>query len=91
MPTRTRKIRNSYDVERKKSRQSEAKSPGPVYFKNAAGKVIGFMRVLGKNRTDFFNAAGKLVAREIGGVTYDFRGRLVAWDEVGLMVVPRHG
>ena len=45
------------------------------------------MRAVGKDRTDIFSASGKLVARDISGVTYDGRGKLVYRGNLGLVVL----
>lgn len=64
-------------------------SSGMLTLRDAAGKVVGYVRVMGKNRTEYFSPAGKLVAREIGGATYDFSrgGRLASRDRQGLRVL----
>tara|TARA_R110002111_G_scaffold15707_4_gene40864 strand:+ start:88 stop:555 length:468 start_codon:yes stop_codon:yes gene_type:complete len=81
--------RKGHEQRRGKSRQSESKSSGIIYLKNAKGQVIGFRRNYGPNRTDYFGAKGELVAREVGGITYDFTngGRVAAWDRQGMRVV----
>lgn len=64
-------------------------SSGMLTLRDAAGKVVGYVRVL-KNRTEYFSPAGKLVAREIGGATYDGRGRLASRDRQGMRVLGMH-
>jgi hypothetical protein len=46
------------------------------------------MGVMGKNQTDFFSASGKLVAREVGGMTYS-NGKAVYRGRLGLVVLGR--
>ena len=63
------------------SATNESKNSGMVTLRAASGRVIGYMRATGKDRADFFSASGKLVAREVGGMTYSngkgvYRGRL---------------
>ena len=81
---RTRK-----DNERSASRPTanEGKGSGMLTLRSATGRVIGFMRVMGKNQTDFFSASGKLVAREMNGKTYFSNGKLAAPDPQGLRVL----
>ena len=66
---------------------NESKRTGMVTLRDAAGRVVGFMRQLGPNRTDFFDRTGKLVAREVGGKTYTGTGKLAAHDRQGLRVL----
>ncbi len=63
-------------------------SSGMLTLRDAAGKVVGYVRVM-KNRTEYFGPTGKLVAREIGGATYDFSrgGRLASRDPQGLRIL----
>lgn len=63
-------------------------SSGMLTLRDAAGKVVGYVRVL-KDQTEYFSRTGKLVAREIGGATYDFSrgGRLASRDRQGLRVL----
>lgn len=65
----------------KKVQQTESKTGGMVTLRDATGRTIGFMRIMGPNRTDFFSASGRLVAREVGDITYAngkaaYRGKL---------------
>jgi hypothetical protein len=74
-----------------KTKQTEGKSSSDMLtLRDAAGKVVGYVRVM-KNRTEYFSPTGKLVAREIGGATYDFSrgGRLASRDRQGLRVLGR--
>ena len=72
-----------------KTKQTEGRtSSGMLTLRDAAGKVVGYVRVM-KDRTEYFSRTGKLVAREIGGATYDFSrgGRLASRDRQGLRVL----
>jgi hypothetical protein len=73
--------------ELEKLRQTEGKSGGIVTLRDASGRTIGFVRVMGPNRTDYFDRKGKLVAREVGGVTYDGQGKMVYRGKLGLVVL----
>lgn len=66
---------------------NEAKKTGMVTLRAASGRVVGYMRATGKDRTDFYSAAGKLVAREVGGVTCDGQGKMVYRGKLGLVVL----
>jgi hypothetical protein len=70
-----------------KATQNESRDSGMVTFRNGAGKVVGYMRAMGPNRTDYFFRSGKLVAREIGGMTYDAEGKAVYQGKLGLVVL----
>lgn len=70
-----------------RSAANESKNSGMVTLRDGAGRVVGFMRVMGPSRTDFFAASGRLVAREVGGKTYTATGKLAAHDRQGLRVL----
>lgn len=72
--------------EHERAATNEAKMSWAVTLRAASGRVIGYMRVMGKNQTDFFSASGKLVAREVGNVTYA-NGRAVYRGRLGLVVL----
>jgi ABC-type sugar transport system ATPase subunit len=80
--------RREREHERRKAQQTEGKSSGMVTLRAASGRVIGYMGVMGKNQTDFFSASGKLVAREVGGMTYS-NGKAVYRGRLGLVVLGR--
>lgn len=67
---------------------NEGKNSGMVTLRSASGRVIGYMRAMGSNRTDFFSASGKLVAREVGDLTYG-DGKAVYRGRLGLVVLGR--
>jgi len=71
------------------SQQNESKNSGTVTLRDASGRTIGFMRQLGPSHTDFFDRAGKLVAREVGDVTYNASGRAVFRGRLGLAALGR--
>jgi hypothetical protein len=76
------KIRKDHERER----TTEGKNSGMVTLRAANGRCIGYMRVMGKEQTDFFSASGKLVAREVGNVTYA-NGKAVFRGRLGLVVL----
>jgi hypothetical protein len=71
-----------------KTKQTEGKNSGMVTLRSASGRAIGYMRVMGKDQTDFFSASGELVAREVGNVTYA-NGKAVYRGRLGLVVLGR--
>ena len=75
------------EIERGKTQQTEGKNTGMVTLRAASGRVVGYMRVTGKDRTDFYSASGKLVAREVGGVTYDGQGKMVYRGKLEMVVL----
>ena len=78
--------RKEHERERSKAQQTEGKNSGMVTLRAASGRVVGYMRAMGKDRTDFFSASGKLVAREVGGVTYS-NGKAVYRGRLGLLAL----
>ena len=72
--------------EHERSATNEGKMSGMVTLRAVSGRVIGYMRVMGKDQTDFYSASGKLVAREMGGMTYS-NGRAVFRGTLGLLVL----
>lgn len=81
------KKREEGDRQTARSAVNERKSGGMLTLRDGRGKVVGFVRVLGPTRTDYFAASGKLVAREIGGKTYFATGRLAGDGAQGLRVL----
>lgn len=84
------KKRHENERQTARSAANESKNTGMVTLRDGAGRVVGFMRVMGPNRTDFFDRTGKLVAREIGGKTYFTSGKLASPDRQGLRVLGQH-
>ena len=73
--------RKEHERERSKTQQTEGKNSGMVTLRAVSGRVVGYMRVMSKDQTDYFSASGKLVSREVGNLTYAsgkavYRGRL---------------
>ena len=78
--------RKEHERERSKAQQTEGKNSGMVTLRAASGRVVGYMRAMGRDRTDFFSASGKLVAREVGNVTYS-NGKAVYRGRLGLLAL----
>lgn len=81
------KLRHDNDRSPARPTTNESKNTGMVTLRAASGRVVGYMRATGKDRADYFDRTGKLVAREVGGVTYDGRGRMVYRGAMGLLVL----
>lgn len=81
------KLRHDNDRSAARPTMNEAKNTGMVTLRAASGRVVGYMRKHGPNRTDYFDRTGKLAAREVGGVTYDGRGKMVYRGKMGLAVL----
>lgn len=81
------KIRGDHERSAWRPTANEAKNSGVVTLRAASGRVIGYMRAIGPNRTDFFLPSGQLVAREVGDVTYDGRGKVAYRGKLGLVVL----
>lgn len=56
-------------------------------LRNGQGRLIGWLQPVGANRLNVLDAKGRLVAREIDGMTLDRRGRLVGHGKQGLVVL----
>lgn len=83
------KLRDDNERQTATSAANEGKNTGMVTLRAASGRVVGYMRATGKDRADYFDRTGKLVAREVGGVTYDGQGKMVYRGKMGLVVLGR--
>ena len=85
--------RHKREVERSRKehgaqRQHESQGGGgAVALRNGQGRLIGWLQPVGANRLNVLDAKGRLVAREIDGMTLDRRGRLVGHGKQGLVVL----
>jgi hypothetical protein len=71
-----------------KHRQHEGRGAnGLVALRNARGQLIGWLQAAGMDRVNVLDAKGRLVAREINGMTLDRTGRLVGHAKLGLVVL----
>lgn len=84
-------LANQHDAPARRPANESRASSGMLTLRDAAGKVVGYVRV-GKDRIEYFSRTGELVAREIGNATYDFSrgGRLASRDRQGLRVLGRN-
>jgi len=89
---RRQKHKREIEIARKKNerkhRQDEGRSAnGPVALRNARGQLIGWIQAAGMDRVNVLDAKGRLVARELNGMTLDRCGRLVGNGRQGLVVL----
>lgn len=63
-----------------------ASDTATVTLCDATGRVVGFIRKFGQNRTDYCDQTGRLVVREAGEMTYNASARLVLPGKWGLVV-----
>lgn len=75
--------------EREKHRQHEGRGGGAglVALRNARGQLIGWLRAGSQDRLEVLDSKGRLVAREIRGITLNAGGRLVGHGRLGLAVL----
>ena len=75
--------------EREKHIQHEGRggSGGLVALRNARGQLVGWLRADGQDRLEVLDSKGRLVAREIRGLTLNAGGRLVGHGRLGLAVL----
>jgi hypothetical protein len=75
--------------ERESHRQHEGRGGGSglVALRNARGQLIGWLRPDGQDRLEVLDSKGRLVAREIRGITLNAGGRLVGHGRLGLAVL----
>lgn len=83
-----REIEAARKESERKRRQNEGKAAnGLVALRNARGQLIGWLQAAGLDRMNVLDAKGRLVAREINGMTLDRCGRLVGNGKQGLVVL----
>ena len=71
-----------------KRRQHEGRGAnGFVALRNARGQLLGWLQAAGMDRVNVLDARGRLVAREINGMTLQPSGRLVGRGKLGLVVL----
>jgi hypothetical protein len=76
--------------ERERERQStnESKSPqSRVALLNAKGQWIGWVETQRDGKVNVYDARGRIVARELNGITLDRTGRFVGRGRQGLVVL----
>lgn len=73
--------------DRDQDRQHEGRGGGLVALRNSRGQLIGWLRATGKDRLEVLDGKGRVVAREINGLTLNASGRLVGHGRLGLAVL----
>lgn len=86
--THKRELEIARKENERKHRQEEGRaSNGLVALRNARGQLIGWLQAAGMDRVNVLDAKGRLVARELNGMTLDRCGRLVGNGRQGLVVL----
>lgn len=82
------RIRKEHERETKKAATNEAKSTQDrVALLDATGKWIGSIETQTNGNVDVYDAKGRIVARELTGVTLDHTGRFVGRGRQELVVL----
>ncbi len=69
---------------------NESKSPaGRIQLLNGQGRLIGWLHNETNGKVTVYDAKGRLVARELAGLTLDRTGRLAGRGRMGLVVLGR--
>jgi hypothetical protein len=58
-----------------------------VALLDATGRWIGFVETLANNSVNIYDSRGRIVARELGGLTLDQNGKLFAKGRAGLVAL----
>ena len=67
---------------------NESKSPaGRIQLLNGQGRVIGWLHSESNGKVTVYDAKGRLVARELAGITLDRAGRFVGRGRQGLVTL----
>jgi hypothetical protein len=80
------RIRQDHERESSKDTQTEQKN-GTVPVINQKGQVVGRIQTVGRNRVNILDPTGRVVGREINGVTYDRRGQVRGTGSQGLRIL----
>ena len=72
----------------KKSQQNEVQHGSKtIQLLDGKGKLVAWLQVLGKDRVNILDARGRLVAKEISGMTFDKSGKFMGRGRQGLRVL----
>ncbi len=84
------KIMQDHENERARSALNERKATqSRVPLLNAQGRVIGWLHSESGGKVAVYDAKGRIVARELHGITIDRTGRLVGRGRQGLVALGR--
>ena len=83
------KLRHDQDKEAgEKAKQNEGKHGSRmIQLLDGKGKLVAWLQVLGKDRVNILDARGRLVAREVSGITLDKSGKFMGRGRQGLRVL----
>lgn len=98
------RIRDMKDrLKRQKETQRKANSKKPndkqttnegsssvIQIRNQKGQLLGFLQPSGKNQINILSRTGKLLGREVNGITLDQKGNVVSWQKAGLLLIGRN-
>lgn len=82
------KRRKEHERQTARSAANESKSPqSRVALLNAKGQWIGWVETQRDGKVNVYDARGRIVARELAGITLDRTGRFVGKGRQGLVVL----
>lgn len=82
------KIRKDHERHTARSAANESKSTrSRVALMNGKGRWIGFVETLANGNVNIYDARGRIVSRELGGLTLDQSGKLFALGRAGLVAL----
>ncbi len=83
-----REVERTRKENERRRQQNEGRGAGGLMaLRNGRGQLIGWLQATGMDRVNVLDAKGRLVAREINGMTLDRSGRLVGNGKQGLVVL----
>ena len=81
------KLRHDNERQTARSAANESKSPaGRIQLLNGQGRLVGWLHHEKNGKVTVYDAKGRLVARELAGLTLDRTGRLAGRGRQGLAV-----
>jgi hypothetical protein len=90
---RRKKLEKVNDLNRRGARRHPANESkvavGRIQLLNGQGRLIGWLHSERNGKVTVYDARGRLVARELAGITLDHGGRLVGKGRQGLIALGR--
>jgi hypothetical protein len=77
-------LRKNRENDRRLKKEVVARESRSVPVRDGSGKTIGFVLRINPQKTEFRDSKGRLVAYELGGRTYDGKGRFRGTGDQGL-------